>query len=179
MKTIRIVTLLVPLATLTSGCQLLEAVDPPAATGEPAVMRNPGDAARPPIAEPSASGAMQLKSATALAAESQFERDDVKAESRFGDADFHREQARGLGGDAESAMRVARMYGDGSNGVPRSERSMVLWLKHASMLDHGAASYQLYLYYLARGLDRDAVRYERRAVQQGYVLPVRLDNRRG
>jgi TPR repeat protein len=76
-------------------------------------------------------------------------------------------------------MRVARMYADGTNGLPRDERIMVLWLKHASLLDHGGASYQLYLYYLARGLDRDALRYERRALRQGYTIPVRLDNRRG
>jgi TPR repeat protein len=121
---------------------------------------------------------IQLKTARTLAAP-QPEREDVNAESRFGDAEFRRSQAQALDGDRHAAMRVARMYAEGSHGVPRDERRMVLWLKHASTLDHAAASYQLYLYYLERGLDRDAVRYERRALRQGYVLPVRLGNKRG
>lgn len=56
---------------------------------------------------------------------------------------------------------------------------MVRWLRHASELDNAYASYQLYLHYLARGLDRDAVRYENRAVRHGFIPPPRLDNRRG
>ena len=176
MKTIRIVTLAVP---LLSGCQLLTWVAGPAAP--PDTVATPPAAAvlaPPPVAQ-TPSDIMQLRPAPALSAEAQFQREVVHAETRFGDAEFRSEQARALQGDANAAMRVARMYAEGSNGVPRDERTMVLWLKHASMLDHGGASYQLYLYYLARGLDRDAVRYERRAVRQGYTLPVRLDNRRG
>ena len=175
MRTITIVTLAAPLLT---GCQLLSwvAVPPaaPQAASPPAVA-----IAEPPAELPIPSAPVQLRPAPALSAQAQFEREDIKAETRFGDVEFRREQARGLAGNSESAVRVAKMYGEGTNGVPRDERAMVLWLKHASMLDHGGASYQLYLYYLARGLDRDAIRYERRAVRQGYTLPVRLDNRRG
>ena len=180
MKNIKIVTLAAP---LLSGCQLPSWVPdhptPPAAV-RPATAPAAAVVTAPPAESPVPySDPVQLRTAPALSAESRFEREDIKAETRLGDAEFRREQARGLGGDSNAAMRVARMYAEGSNGVPRDERAMVLWLKHASTLDHAGASYQLYLYYLARGLDRDAVRYERRALRQGYTLPVRLDNRRG
>lgn len=180
MKSIKIVTLAAP---LLSGCQLLDWVGSPPAPS-PAGPSDPIAAlvAPAPSAEPAAaapSEPMQLRADPGLAAEAQLEREEIRPETRLGDAAFRSEQARALAGDANAAMRVARMYAEGSNGVPRDERTMVLWLKHASLLDHAGASYQLYLYYLARGLDRDAVRYERRAVRQGYTLPVRLDNRRG
>lgn len=100
-------------------------------------------------------------------------------ESGIGDSAFRSEQARALGGDKDAAYRVAIMFRDGSNGVPQDERRMVRWMRHASELDNAAASYHLYLFYLARGLDRDAVRYENRALRQGYVPPPRLDPRRG
>jgi TPR repeat protein len=174
-KSIKIVTLAAP---LLSGCQLMDwAGSPSPVAASVAALSAPAPAAEPPATAPSEP--VQLRTARTLAAEAQLERDEIRPETRFGDAEFRGEQARGLAGDANAAMRVARMYAEGSNGVPRDERTMVLWLKHASLLDHAGASYQLYLYYLARGLDRDAVRYERRALRQGYTLPVRLDNRRG
>jgi TPR repeat protein len=71
------------------------------------------------------------------------------------------------------------MYKSGSNGVPRDERQMVQWLLHASSLKSGAASYQLYQYYLELKLDRDAVFFENRAIEQGFTPPPRLDPRRG
>ncbi|HYH43070.1 MAG TPA: hypothetical protein VD867_13930 [Burkholderiales bacterium] len=103
----------------------------------------------------------------------------MQGDADIGDAAFRAEQARGLEGDKDAAFRVAMMFKGGSNGVPRDERRMVRWLQHASELDNGLASYQLYLHYLARGLDRDAVRYENRALRQGFVPPPRLDPRRG
>ena len=183
MKSITIVTLAAP---FLSGCQLLNWVGSPAEATSSApdapvvalVTAPPPAPAQSTSAAPS-SDSMQLRPAPALSAEAQLERDEIRPETRYGDAEFRREQASGLSGNANAAMRVAKMYAEGSNGLPRDERTMVLWLKHASVLDHGGASYQLYLYYLARGLDRDAVRYERRAVRQGYTIPVRLDNRRG
>ena len=184
MKTIRIVTLAAP---LVSGCQLLSWVPDPltaphAAETQTAVAPAAAPTtvtAAPPAEPPRSLESMHLKKAPALLAEAQFEREEIRAETRLGDSEFRRDQALGLRGDAGAAMRIARMYAEGSNGVRRDERTMVLWLKHASTLDNAAASYQLYLYYLARGLDRDAIRYERRALRQGYILPVRLDNRRG
>jgi hypothetical protein len=181
-KNIIIVTLAAP---LIAGCaQLLphrgaptqsastaksEAAAPPAQTA--------GAAYPLPSATPSEN--IQLRPSDGLEVARLLERDDVTPEPGAGDDEFRREQSKALQGDRHAAMRVAGMYADGSNGVARDERRMVQWLKHASVLDHGAASYQLYLYYLARGLDRDAVRYERRALRQGYTIPARLDNRRG
>jgi TPR repeat protein len=103
----------------------------------------------------------------------------MQGEPGIGDGGFRTEQARALQGDKDAALRVAYMFREGTNGVPRDERRMVRWLRHASELNNASASYQLYLHYLARGLDRDAVRYENRALRQGYVPPPRLDHRRG
>lgn len=103
----------------------------------------------------------------------------MQPETGFGDSAFRNTQAKALDGDKDAALRVAQMFKEGSNGVPRDERRMVRWLRHASELDNAFASYQLYLHYLARGLDRDAVRYENRALRQGFIPPPRLDNRRG
>ena len=103
----------------------------------------------------------------------------MQPEKGFGDSAFRDNQARALQGDKDAALRVAYMFREGSNGVPRDERRMVRWLRHASELDNAYASYQLYLHYLARGLDRDAVRYENRALRQGFIPPPRVDNRRG
>ena len=103
----------------------------------------------------------------------------MQAEPGIGDGAFRTDQAKALEGDKDAALRVAYMFREGSNGVPRDERRMVRWLRHASELNNASASYQLYLHYLARGLDRDAVRYENRALRQGYVPPPRLDHRRG
>jgi len=103
----------------------------------------------------------------------------MQAEAGIGDSAFRTAQAQALEGDGEAAYRVALMFREGAHGVPRDERRMVRWLRHASELDHGVASYQLYLHYLHRGLDRDAVRYENRALRQGFIPPPRLDPRRG
>jgi TPR repeat protein len=103
----------------------------------------------------------------------------VQAESSLGDSEFRDQQAKGLSGDKDAALRVAQMFQHGTNGLVRDEQKMVQWLRHASDLENGSASYQLYLYYLGRGLDRNAVYYETRALQQGYMPPPRLDPRRG
>lgn len=103
----------------------------------------------------------------------------LQPETGFGDSAFVNSQARALEGDRDAAFRVAQMFREGSNGVPRDERRMVRWLRHASELENPYASYQLYLHYLSRGLDRDAVRYENRALRQGFTPPPRLDHRRG
>jgi hypothetical protein len=71
------------------------------------------------------------------------------------------------------------MFRAGSNGVPKDEKRMLQWLLHASQLSNGAASYQLYQYFLDQRLDRDAVYFENRAIDQGFTPPPRLDPRRG
>ena len=95
------------------------------------------------------------------------------------DAEFRKAHALALAGHRDAMVEVARMFGRGSNGVARDDRAMVEWLRQASSMQHAGASYMLYQHYLERGLDRDAVRYEALAVRQGYVLPMRLDPRRG
>jgi TPR repeat protein len=96
-----------------------------------------------------------------------------------GDDRFRTHYAMALTGDRDAMVEVARVYARGSNGLARDERLMVEWLRQASERRHAGASYLLYLYYLERGMDRDALRYEALALRQGYVLPARLDPRRG
>jgi TPR repeat protein len=115
----------------------------------------------------------------ALTPEERLKRNQVSAASGVGDGDFRQEQAKALEGDREAAYRIAQMYKSGSNGVARDERRMLQWLLHASSLNNGAASYQLYQYYLDQKLDRDAIFFENRAVEQGFTPPPRLDPRRG
>jgi TPR repeat protein len=97
----------------------------------------------------------------------------------IGDEVFRIDQQSAIGGDRDAAVRVARMFQRGTNNVPRDEKRMVQWLRRASDLKHGSASYELYLYYIERELDREAVRYEKRALDQGFTPPPRLDPRRG
>ena len=97
----------------------------------------------------------------------------------IGDVQFRTDQAGAMAGDKDAALRVAQMFQRGSNSVPRDDRRMVLWLRRASDLNNAAASYQLYLFYVERGLDREAVRFEKRALEQGFTPPPRLDPRRG
>lgn len=115
----------------------------------------------------------------ALPPEERLKRNQVTADNGIGNAEFQSDQNKGVGGDRDAAFRVAQMFRTGGNGVPRDERRMVQWLLHASALNHGAASYQLYQYYLELRLDRDAVFFENRALEQGYTPPPRLDPRRG
>jgi len=104
---------------------------------------------------------------------------DVHATAAAGEEEFRREHAKALAGDRDAMFRMAQMYRQGSNGVAQDEVRMVSWLRQASAQDHKVASYQLYLHYLDRGLDRQAVHYEKLALRQGYVIPPRLDPRRG
>lgn len=115
---------------------------------------------------------VQLERATISAAATQ--KNPVQIEIAIGDAEFRSDQAKALDGDKDAAFRVAHMFERGSNGVPRDERKRIQWLRHASELKNGIASYQLYLYYVERKLDREAVRYETRAREQGYEPPPRL-----
>jgi TPR repeat protein len=114
-----------------------------------------------------------------LTPEERLRRNQVSAAGDIGDSEFRKEQGKGLGGDREAALRVAQMFRSGSNGVPKDERRMLQWLLHASSLNNGAASYQLYQYFLDQRLDREAVFFENRAIEQGYTPPPRLDPRRG
>ncbi|HEX2830692.1 MAG TPA: caspase family protein [Burkholderiales bacterium] len=118
--------------------------------------------------------AAQVQLERAVLSEAATQRNRVQIDEKIGDAEFKAEQAKALDGDKDAAFRVGQMFERGSNGVPADERRMVQWLRHASELKNGIASYRLYQYYNSKGLDRDAVRYENRAREQGYVLPERL-----
>jgi TPR repeat protein len=135
-------------------------------------------------AQPAAAATAPAESASTqpdqpLTPEERLKRNQVSAESGIGDKDFLSDQTKALDGDRDAAFRVAQMFKNGSNGVPRDERRMVQWLLHASSLNNGAASYQLYQHYLDQRLDRDAVFFENRALEQGFTPPPRLDPRRG
>lgn len=153
------------LAALAGGCTL----PPFALPGRDTANQRPGMSSGEPVV---------LSPSTEIA-EPPATPAPMQGDADIGDSAFRAAQANGLEGDKDAAYRVATMFREGSNGVPRDERRMVRWLRHASELDNGLASYQLYLHYLARGLDRDAVRYENRALRQGFVPPPRLDPRRG
>lgn len=103
----------------------------------------------------------------------------TKVQSTIGGAELQTNEAKALAGDKDAALQLALMYQGGLNGVERDEQKMVHWLRHASDLGNGRASYQLYLYYLERRLDREAVHYENRAIDQGFIPPPRLNPRRG
>jgi hypothetical protein len=118
--------------------------------------------------------AAQVQLTRAVLSEAATKVNRVQIDENIGDAEFKSDQAKALDGDKDAAFRVAQMFERGSNGVPAEERRMVQWLRHASELKNGIASYRLYQYYVSKGLDRDAVRYENRAREQGYVLPERL-----
>ena len=110
----------------------------------------------------------------AIVAEAATRRNSVQIEEGVGDALFLDDQKKGLDGDKDAAYRTALAFRDGTNGAPRNERKMVQWLRHASELKSGIASYALYVHYRDRNIDREAVRYENLAVAQGYTLPVRV-----
>ena len=123
--------------------------------------------------------AAQVQLERAVLSEAATQRNRVQIDTSAGDAEYRTDQAKALDGDKDAAFRVAQMFERGSNGVPQDERRMVQWLRHASELKNGIASYRLYVYYNSRGMDRDSVRYENRAREQGYILPERLSAIRG
>lgn len=111
--------------------------------------------------------------------EDRLRRNKVEPARGIGNSEFRRQQSRALKGDRQAALLVAKMFQNGSNGAPRDEDRMVQWLLHASSLNNGTASYELYQHYLKKKLDRDAVFFENRAREQGFVPPARVDPRRG
>jgi hypothetical protein len=123
--------------------------------------------------------AAQVQLERAVLSEAATQRNRVQIDTRIGDSEFRSDQAKALDGDKDAAFRVAQMFEFGTNGVASDERRMVQWLRHASELKNGIASYKLYNYYNSRGMDRDAVRYENVAREQGFTPPARLGNTRG
>lgn len=123
--------------------------------------------------------AAEVRLERARLSQAAIQRNRVQIDGAVGDAEFREDQAKALDGDKDAAFRVAGMFEQGTNGVQRDDRRMVQWLRHASELRNGIASYRLYLHFRDRQMDREAVRYENLARQQGYTPPPRLDTRRG
>lgn len=95
-------------------------------------------------------------------------------EEATGDVRYRNELTQALRGDKESAHRIAMMYKDGANGLPRNERRAEQWLRIAAELGSGNASWQVAQIYNRAGLVGDAARFESKAMEAGYRLPVRL-----
>ncbi len=98
-------------------------------------------------------------------------------EDKGGDASYRDDLKKALRGDKDSAHRVALMYRDGGNGLQQTARRMEQWLRFAAELGNGIASWQVAEIYSRQGQQGDAARYERRAVELGYMPPPRLSNR--
>ena len=110
----------------------------------------------------------------AVLSEAATKLNSVQIDAGIGDAQFQEDQKKGLDGDKDAAYRVALNFRDGTHAAPRDERKMIQWMRHASELKNGIASYTLYVYYRDKQMDREAVRYENLAVAQGYTLPARV-----
>ncbi len=120
---------------------------------------------------------VQLERASLSAAATQ--RNRVQIDRTVGNAEYQADQAKALDGDKDAAFRLAKMFRDGTNGVPQDTAKMVQWLRHASELKNGIASYELYLHYRDRQILREEVRYLQRARDQGYTPPQTVSNTRG
>jgi hypothetical protein len=123
--------------------------------------------------------AAQVQLERASITEAATQRNRVQIDTAIGDQQFRADQQKALDGDKDAAFRVAGMFRDGSQGVPRDERRMVQWLRHASELKNGIASWELYLYYRDRQILREEVRYLKLATDQGYTPPPTISNIRG
>ncbi len=123
--------------------------------------------------------AAQVQLERASISEAATQRNRVQIDTAIGDAQFRADQQKALDGDKDAAFRVAGMFREGSQGVPRDERRMIQWLRHASELKSGIASWELYLYYRDRQILREEVRYLKLAAEQGYTAPPTVSNVRG
>lgn len=84
---------------------------------------------------------------------------------------------KALRGDKEAAYRVAQMYRVGSNGLSINARRTEQWLRFSAELGHGLGSWELAEIYLASGQQADAAKFEKLAVELGYVPRPVLSNR--
>lgn len=91
-----------------------------------------------------------------------------------GNAAYRQALGKAARGDAEAALQIARMYGEGSHGLPASARRHEQWLQVAAELGNAAASWQLAKRFNRAGLLGEAAKYETRAVELGFQPPPRL-----
>ncbi len=101
------------------------------------------------------------------------------SDAPVGDEEFRATLLKAEQGNVDAMYRVALIYEEGSNSVPRDMDEMLRWLSVSSALGNGLASYKLYRYYNAeRRTLADAIRYKSLAKKQGYSGPPGLSVRR-
>jgi hypothetical protein len=122
--------------------------------------------------------AAEVQLTRAVISEKAAAQNRIRADTTIGDVEFRADQAKALDGDKDAALRVAYMFRDGTNGVTQSTERMVQWLRQASDLNSGIASYRLYRYYIEQKLDRQTTQYRQRFINQGYTPPPELDDRK-
>ena len=79
-------------------------------------------------------------------------------------------------GDAEAAMRVARLQQREAELGRAGADSYLGWLQYAALLGHEAAGYELALHYRNRGQAALAAKYESQALVSGRALVVREES---
>ncbi len=94
-----------------------------------------------------------------------------------GDASYKSRLKSAVRGDKEAAYQLALAYQEGTNGVTANARRAEQWLRFAADLNHARASWQIAEIYNLQGLIADAARYEKKAADLGYPVPLRLTNR--
>ena len=94
-----------------------------------------------------------------------------------GDASYKSRLKAAVRGDKEAAYQLAQTYKDGNAGVTANPHRAEQWLRFAADLDHPRASWQIAEIYNREGRMADAARYEKKAAELGYPVPLRLPNR--
>lgn len=121
-----------------------------------------------PVVKVRLSGARAMLAAVRAA---DFSRDGL-VEEPGGQADYREDFARALRGDKDAALRVAERYRTGKSGIPRNDRRYEQWLRIATELGNGIASWALYEYYNEVGGQDRAARFRKRAIEElGYRPP--------
>lgn len=98
-------------------------------------------------------------------------------EDTAGNADYRKELVNALRGDKDATYRIATMYLEGINGLKKNTHLGELWLAFAAELGSGIASWQLSVIYGFNGQQAEQAKYEKLAIEHGYVPPARLSNR--
>lgn len=98
-------------------------------------------------------------------------------EDAVGDSAYRDKLVKAVRGDKEAAYLIALAYKTGTLGVGASSRRMEQWLRFSAELGSGPGSWELAEIYNRQGLVADAARFEKKALDLGYLPPIRLSNR--
>ena len=113
----------------------------------------------------------------ALSSQMTAELTDETIEVMAGEISVHDNLVKALRGDKDAAYQIALMYQDGNNEPLVKTRRTEQWLKFSAELGNNVASWQLADLYLSTGQQADAAKYQKRAIDLGFVPPARLSNR--